>query len=89
MGNLLATVIYDSKRVSSSDVNNKKLAKSDFIKPIYIAKEFNFLTPDIRWAFTQLRQVFTKTFILQHFDTERYIRIETNVSGYTIGSVPS
>ena len=46
-----------------------------------------FLTPEAKLAFSQLRQVFTETPILHHFDPERYIRIETDTSGYAIGGI--
>ena len=48
-----------------------------------------YLTPSAKRAFTQLRQAFIKTPILQHFDPECHIRIETDASGYTIGRVLS
>ena len=48
-----------------------------------------YLTPDTRRAFTQLRQVFTEAPILQHFDLQCHIRIETDVSIYAIGGVLS
>ena len=48
-----------------------------------------YLTPGAKQAFTQLRQVFTKASILQHFDSECHIRIKTDVSSYAIGRVPS
>ena len=48
-----------------------------------------YLTPDARQAFTQLKQTFTKAPILQHFDSECHIRIETDMSDYTIGRVLS
>ena len=46
-------------------------------------------TPNARRAFTQWRQAFTKTPILQHFDPEYHIRIETDELGYAIGGVLS
>ena len=49
----------------------------------------NYLTSAAKKAFHQLRQAFTEAFILQHFDPERYIRVETNASGYAIGGVLS
>ena len=88
-GTLPATAVNDSKVVGSSDRNERKSAKSDFTKPVRGAEEPSFLTPDARRAFTQLRQVFTKAPILRHFDSERYIRIETDASGYAIGGVLS
>ena len=48
-----------------------------------------FLTPGAREPFNQLRKAFTKALILQHFDPECYIRIETNTSGYAIKEVLS
>ena len=47
----------------------------------------NFLTLRARLAFTKLRQAFVKAPILYHFDSEDYIRVKTNVSGYAIGGV--
>ena len=49
----------------------------------------NYLTPDAKKAFDQLCQAFTEAPILQHFDPERYIRVETDASGYAIGGVLS
>ena len=49
----------------------------------------NYLTPDAKRAFDQLCQAFTKVPILQHFDLEQYIRVETNASGHAIGKVLS
>ena len=49
----------------------------------------SFLTPEARSAFNRLRLAFTKAPILQHFDPECHIRIETDASGYAIGGVLS
>ena len=49
----------------------------------------DFLTPGAKLAFTVLRQAFLKAPILHHFNPERHIRIETDVSGYAIGRVLS
>ena len=49
----------------------------------------DFLTPRVKLAFTELRQAFVKSLILHHFDPERHIRIETDVSSYAIGGVLS
>ena len=51
--------------------------------------ETAFLTLKARLVFTQLRQAFVKVLILHHFDPESHILIETDVLGYTIGSVLS
>ena len=80
-GALLATAVDDSKVVGSSGGNEEKSAKSDFTRLVHGAEEPSFLTLDARRAFTQLRQAFTKALILQHFDPERHIRIETDASG--------
>ena len=48
-----------------------------------------FLTPEAKLAFSRLRQAFTEASILHHFDPERYIRIETDASGYAIGGILS
>ena len=49
---LPATSVNDSEVVSSSGGNNKKLAKSNFTKPMYKVKKSSFLTPNARQAFT-------------------------------------
>ena len=49
----------------------------------------DFLTLEAKLAFTELRQAFVKAPILHNFDSERYIRIETDASGYAIGGVLS
>ena len=59
----------------------RKLSKSKTITRL------NFLTPEARLVFTKLRQVFVKALIFHYFDPERHIRVETDVSGYTIGEV--
>ncbi len=47
----------------------------------------SFLTADAKRAFTKLRQAFVEALILNHFDSERHIRIETNASGHAIGGI--
>ena len=49
----------------------------------------NYLTPDAKKAFDQLRQPFTEAPILQHFDPEQYIRVETDASGHAIDKLLS
>ena len=49
----------------------------------------NYLTPDPKRAFDQLRQAFTEVPILQHFTSEQYIQVETDASEYAIGGVLS
>ena len=57
--------------------------------PPKTADDSIFLTSEAKLAFSQLGQIFTKALILYHFDPERYIRIETDVSGYAISSILS
>ena len=52
---LPATDVDNSKFVDSSGRNDRKLAKSDFIKPVRRVEKPSFLTLDTRQAFTQLR----------------------------------
>ena len=48
-----------------------------------------YLTPKARLAFTKLKKTFTKAPILQHFDLECHIQIETNTSSYAICGILS
>ncbi len=45
----------------------------------------SFLTPKAKKAFTKLRQALVKALILNHFNPERHILVETDASGYAIG----
>lgn len=54
-----------------------------------LSKAIKFLTSKISIAFFLLKQAFTKVSILQHFDLEFYIRIETNTLGFAINKVLS
>ena len=47
-GALPTTGVDNSKVVSSSDKNNRKLSKSDFIKPMHGVEEPSFLILDAR-----------------------------------------
>ena len=49
----------------------------------------NFLTPEAKLAFLQLRQAFIKVSILYHFDLKRYIWNKTDVSDYAINDILS
>ena len=49
----------------------------------------NYLTPKARLALTQLGKAFTKALILQYFNLDCHIRIETNTSGYAINRILS
>ena len=47
----------------------------------------SFLTAEARKNFTELRQAFVEAPILNHFDSEHHIQIETNALGYAIGGI--
>ncbi len=47
----------------------------------------DYLTPKAKKAFIYLQKFFTKTPIFRYYDSEYYIRIETDVLGYAIGRV--
>ena len=49
----------------------------------------NYLIPDNKRTLDQLRQAFTKAPILQHFDLEQYIWVETDAPGHSIGGMLS
>ena len=53
------------------------------------ADNSSFLTLKAKLAFSRIRQAFTEAPILHHFDPERYIQIETDVSGYAINGILS
>ena len=63
-GTLPIIGVDDIEVVSSSSGNKKKLAKSDFTKPVHGVEITSVLTPDARQVFTQLRQAFTKAPII-------------------------
>ena len=71
------------------DEVEKKFQKCKNLSKSKKAVGSNFLISGARLAFTELRQAFIKTPILQHFDPEHHIRIETDASGYAIGGVLS
>ena len=66
---------------------SKKSAKSKKMKSVHDSEEPKFLTSKAKEAFNRLKQTFTKASILQHFDPECHIWIETDASGYTIERV--
>ena len=49
----------------------------------------DYLTSDIKKTFNQLCQAFIKAPILQHFDLEQYIQVETYASEHTISRMLS
>ena len=82
----LNKVEVDGGEVEVDEVGKKvqNLSKSK-----KIVRSSDFLTFGAKIAFTKLRQIFLKAPILHHLDPERHIRIETDISGYTIGGVLS
>ncbi len=52
-----------------------------------VSQSRSFLTSKAGKVFTKLRQVFVEAPILNHFDLERYIRIEMDISRYAIGEI--
>ena len=89
-GNLSLSVAENAEidSIGGGDCNNKMVERLPLI-----SKNLNgatgYLTPNTKWAFTQLRQTFTKATILQHFDPECHIRIEIDASGYAISEILS
>ena len=60
----------------------KKLLRSKNLN-----KATGYLTSNARQTFIKLKQVFTKALILQHFDSEYHIWIETDASSYAISRI--
>ena len=58
-------------------------------KGVKAARGSDYLIPVAKKAFDHIWHAFTQAPIFQHFDLERHIRIETDVSGYAIGRVLS
>ena len=77
----------DSGKVGNNEVGKKvqKLSKSKNLSKFKKMVGSNFLTSRARLA--KLREAFIKASILHHFDLKRYIRIETDVSGYAISNI--
>ena len=70
--------------------SGKKLSKSGNSTNFNATEDGSkFLTPNARTTFNRLRLAFTEAPILQHFDPECHIWIETDASGYAIGGVLS
>ena len=88
----------EARKTSAS---TKRLTEADYLSSNHVSHAVsnivsnsaknvsNYLTPDAKKAFDQLRQAFTKALILQHFDPERYIRVEIDASRHAIGGLLS
>ena len=68
---------------------NKKSKKLTCVLNIGAMRKPNFLTSNAKKAFNHLRLAFIEALILQYFDSESHIRIETDTSSYAIGGVLS
>ena len=66
---------FDSSGGGGSNCENGRIKKSPHSKNMNGAT--GYLTANTRQAFTQLREIFTKALILQHFDPKCYIHIGT------------
>ncbi len=66
-----------------------RVKKADISKAKNLGQSGLFLIANARRAFTKLWQTFVEAPIVNHFDPERYIRIETDVSSYAIGRILS
>ena len=85
-------VVGGCSRANETVVNLSKNDKSKNltrVSNIGATGEHNFLTPNTKKAFNHLWLAFIKAPILQHFDLESHIQIETDVSGYAIDGVLS
>ena len=68
---------------------NKKSMKLTYMPNIGAMRRPNFLTPNAKKAFNHLRLAFIKASILQHFNSECHIQIETDALSYAISGILS
>ena len=88
---------HDENEARRTSTSTKGRTGADYLSSNHVSHTIsscannvsNYLTPDARRAFDQLRQAFTKLSILQYFHPERYIQVETDVSGHAIGKILS
>ena len=66
-----------------------KTESSNIKKGVEAARSSDYLTPVTKKAFNHLWYTFTQAPILQYFDLERHLWIETDVSSYAIDKVLS
>ena len=79
----------DKMIVDSSKFKNNKFEKLMHIPNIGAIRKPSFLTSNNKKIFNHLRPIFIKALILQHFDPECHIRIETNALSYIPSKVLS
>ena len=92
---------HDEKKVKRASASTKGPTGADYPSSDHVSHTVsnivsnsaknvsNYLIPNAKRTFDQLRQAFTKAPILQHFVGEQYIRVKTDASGHTIGGVLS
>lgn len=68
-------------------INQKTFKSKALFKSKKTQRSPDSLTPKAKPAFIKLRHVFVKTPVLYHFNSKRYIRIETNILGSAIGGI--
>ena len=78
----------DVSNIGNGNCENKTVERSSLTSK-NLNQTTGYPTLEVRLLFTQLRKAFTKALIFWHFDPECHVRIETNMSGYTIGRVLS
>ena len=74
---------------SKSEKSKKPLKNGNLLNFDAMEAGPSFLTSKARAAFNRLRPAFTKAPIFLHFDSEYYIWLETDASGYAISDVLS
>ena len=75
--------------ISSINVSNHEDGMVKRSPRFKSSNKAGYLIPKARLTFAQLRKAFTKAPILQHFDLECHIQIETDASRYVMGRVLS
>ena len=70
-------------------IKSKSWTKSGYLGNSNNLEKSKFLTFKAKKAFNRLKQAFIEAPILQHFNPKYHIRIEIDVSGYTIEGVLS
>ena len=84
-------VEVDDDKVEVDEVEKKarKISKSKNSSKSKKTVRSDFFTSGAKLVFTKLRQAFFMAPIFYHFDPERYIRIEMDISGFAIGEILS
>ena len=80
---------YLTSKDAKKGGNNSEKGGNNIKKVVKAVRCSNYLTLDAKKGFNHIWHIFTQVPILQHFDPERHIWIETNALGYTIAGVLS